>query len=468
MTRAFGYLRLSHDRDTSTSIEKQRASVEAYCADRSWELVECFEDVDVSGRKESRPGLDAMLSRLEETDVIVFHRLDRIMRSVLGFAKLLERCQAASVELVSATEPFDTSTAMGRMLVWLLAAIAEIEAENTRSRILATRQYLATRGIPGYDPRAFGRRQDPITGEWVLVEDEAHVLRDVAERYLAGAGLQALCTGLNDGSLYGSVVPPLRGGLWHPTALSRMLQSPRMLGYTIRHGKPMTDEPTYPPILDVETFEAVGAELRRRRTFGERHGQSNGELTGLVRCATCKGRMYINSTAGKRGYTCRNRAGHSARIPKDFLEEEVARRLFAWIDDRRMAHAQQEPVEEDDGDRELRASLARLEWGRDELMRDYYQEARVERDVFEVQLAEISDRIERVQDKLAAADATTRRAVDRIILQAEHVVEEWPTMSHEEKRVIFAACVRRVVVKPADFKGQKPSSRRVEVDFVEL
>lgn len=458
--RAFGYLRLSRDRDTSTSIDKQRASVEDLCRGRSWELVDVFEDVDISGRRESRPGLDAMLERLDDADAVVFHRLDRIMRSVLGFAKLLERCQRAGVELVSATEPFDTSTAIGRVLVWLLAAIAEIEAENTSLRIRATQEHMARLGRPSHDARAFGRWKDPVTGEWAIREDEAEVLRKAAAELLSGKGLQTICDGLNNGSMFGRVVTTVRGSSWAPTTLSRMLRSPRMLGYAIRHGRPTTDEPPFPAILDVETFEAVDHELRRRSTFKQRYTSSDSELTGLVRCETCGARMYVNTSHGKRGYVCNARAGHKARIPKLWLEAEVARRFFEWVDDQQVA-AEQRLLEdaEPEPDPTLRATLSRLEWGRDELLRDYYQEGRVERAVFEEQLADLTERIERVREKFDAHEP--RPPLERVLRR--DFAEVWPAMTTEERRAVFAACIDRVVVKPAGYRGQQPHPGRVEV-----
>lgn len=464
--KAFGYVRLSRDTDRSTSIDKQRASIESYCDMRNVNLVECFEDVDISGRKESRPSLDRMLERLDECDVIVFHRLDRIMRSVIGFAKLLERCRAAGVELVSATEPFDTSTAMGRAFVWLLASAAEIEAENTSERIKATRAHLARIGRPSHGARAFGRTKDQRTGQWVVVEAEAEILREVARLFLAGAGITGLCDGLNDGTLFGTPVATTRGAPWHPTSLTRMLKSPRMIGFQMHHGRPITSEPTLPPILDVDTYEAVRAELRRRTTWKERRRETDNELVGLVRCSICKGKMYVNHTAHKYGYTCRNHAGHSLRIPKLFLEAEVAKQMFDWMDERRAElDAERDALDEAevDADPALRASLARLEWGREELMRDYYHAAAHDRDVFEQLLAETNEQIEQVREKLEWSHESGRRSIARAV---RHDLRElWATMTPGQRRTVFTSCVERVVVYPAAYKGQHPTIDRFKVTF---
>src|SRR5688500_12363229 len=113
--KAFGYVRISKlDKDT-TSPQRQREAIKRLCKERSWELVRTFEDLDLSAynRKVRRPALDAMVGRLGDVDAIVFWRLDRLSRSVVGFAKILEQVDKAGVKLVSTSEPIDTSSPMG-------------------------------------------------------------------------------------------------------------------------------------------------------------------------------------------------------------------------------------------------------------------------------------------------------------------------------------------------------------------
>jgi DNA invertase Pin-like site-specific DNA recombinase len=63
--RAFGYVRLSKEDADSTSPQRQRQRIERLCAERGWELLETFEDIDISAFKgKHRPGFEAMMSRL--------------------------------------------------------------------------------------------------------------------------------------------------------------------------------------------------------------------------------------------------------------------------------------------------------------------------------------------------------------------------------------------------------------------
>jgi site-specific DNA recombinase len=89
--RAAIYVRLSRETDETTSPERRRAACEALCEARGWEVVAAEEDIDVSGfsRGLDRPGLQRILTRLAELDVIVFFKIDRLARSTVDFAEII-------------------------------------------------------------------------------------------------------------------------------------------------------------------------------------------------------------------------------------------------------------------------------------------------------------------------------------------------------------------------------------------
>lgn len=462
--RAFGYLRLSRERESSTSIAKQRESVERFCHEHDWTLLESFEDVDVSGTKESRPGLDRMLARLAECDVIVFHRLDRIMRSVLGFAKLLERCRASGVELVSATEPFDTSSAIGRAFVWLLASVAEIEAENTSKRIKATHAHLLSQGRPVGRARTFGWRSDPTTKAWVQIPDEVAVLRLMVDSYLAGIGLQAIARGLNTGTLMGVPISGVDGGCWTSNQVNRVLTNPRLIGHLARRGTTATPDPILPPVIDMGRFRTLQALIRRRQRTQTRTREGSGELTGLIFCGECGSRMYIGPN-GKRWtrYACAKQEGHAMAISGDFVHAEMARQLFELIPAAELALEEAALEDEQDAWTELRRAVEQLEWKRDELRHDYYELHLVERDEYESSMRDTAERLEVLRAKLADSDD------DRVILSAQEglgdLPELWPDMTPAERRGVFGIWLRRVEIVRAPRMGKRTNPDRLVPDW---
>jgi hypothetical protein len=114
------------------------------------------EDIDVSGysRGLDRPGLQRVLSRLAEFDVIVFFKIDRMARSTVDFAEIMKITQGASVALASASEPLDLTSSMGRAMAKVIAVFAELESDTIGMRVSSTHEHLRREG----DTRAAGCR----------------------------------------------------------------------------------------------------------------------------------------------------------------------------------------------------------------------------------------------------------------------------------------------------------------------
>jgi site-specific DNA recombinase len=125
------YVRRSTDEEYQPfSIEAQDIRLGAYVKSQpGWSLVARFED-DASGAKLDRTGLNNVLTaaRAGRFDVLLVYRVDRFTRRIRDLATLLEELDAAGVVFRSATEPFDTSTPAGRMLVQMLGVFAVISS----------------------------------------------------------------------------------------------------------------------------------------------------------------------------------------------------------------------------------------------------------------------------------------------------------------------------------------------------
>jgi site-specific DNA recombinase len=127
------YVRRSTDEEHQPfSIEAQDSRLRAYVKSQpGWSLVARFED-DASGAKLDRPGLDKALAaaRAGRFDVLLVYRVDRFTRRIRDLVTLLDELDRAGVVFRSATEPFDTSTPAGRMLVQMLGVFAEFETRD--------------------------------------------------------------------------------------------------------------------------------------------------------------------------------------------------------------------------------------------------------------------------------------------------------------------------------------------------
>src|ERR1700690_2019595 len=129
------YARVStlHGQDPQMQIRELRE----YCQRRGWEIVGEYVDAGISGSKEHRPQLDALLvaCRKRLVDAVVVYRYDRFARSLRHLVNALEEFRALGIEFVSIHEGVDTSTPNGRLIFGIFASIAEFERELIRDRV---------------------------------------------------------------------------------------------------------------------------------------------------------------------------------------------------------------------------------------------------------------------------------------------------------------------------------------------
>ncbi|MBL6081588.1 recombinase family protein, partial [Belnapia sp. T18] len=128
------------DKEFNT-LDAQRDACEAYIASQraeGWVLVhDRYDDGGFSGGTLERPALKRLLADIEQgrVDVIVVYKIDRLSRSLMDFAKLVETMEAHGVTFVSVTQSFNTTTSMGRLTLNILLSFAQFEREVIGERI---------------------------------------------------------------------------------------------------------------------------------------------------------------------------------------------------------------------------------------------------------------------------------------------------------------------------------------------
>lgn len=108
----------------------------------------------------TRPRLDEALGALQQGDVVVVYKVDRLARSLSDLLSILRRIEEAGAEFQSLTEPIDTTTAAGRLMLQLLGAFAEFERSLIRERSAAGLVAARERGVRLGRPRSLSSRKE--------------------------------------------------------------------------------------------------------------------------------------------------------------------------------------------------------------------------------------------------------------------------------------------------------------------
>lgn len=327
--------RISSDKEegTDTSIRTQVEYGTNYVATKpNWQLVKVITEEGVSGFKENtpRPLLEQALRMIEtgQADILLVWKLDRLTRSLLRFMGYWGRIQAAGGQFASVVEQFDTTTTMGRLMLLIVATFAEMESEMKRDRALPFHEDRRKQGLPVGGPRPYGyvRGKNTLT----VVDDEAAIIREMAESVLTGMSLSHIATMLKSAGIHG----PYTDKDDQPIDLTIKGIKGILTGPTVAALRKNTDGTFCPgnwqPILDLETWESVRVILndpQRRTSFNQ--GKPAHLLTGFVQCSECRVTMARKTHPRGLRLLCRN---CNSSIPMQVADDAVTLWLMDAID----------------------------------------------------------------------------------------------------------------------------------------
>ncbi|KRF16121.1 hypothetical protein ASH02_05865 [Nocardioides sp. Soil796] len=452
--------------DDSTSLAKQRQIIERAAESRGWALVGIAEDEDVSATKSrlNRPGLtearDAIASG--KADAVLCWRLDRVARSVVDMGQLLDE----GIEIVSATEPLDTTSPMGRAMVQIIQVFAELESSTTGERARATKAYLRSMRRWGGGPRPYGYRPEPSpdgVGKVLRVdEDEAAVIRRIFSDLLEGVPANRLARTLN-----AEGVPTATGREWKPASVLNIARALHVSGYLTervaegsRSRRPVVDESGSPviawtPLVDAATADAVRAlvtseALDEARSAATKAGLEGPRslLYGLAFCP-CGEALIRRVRKGTAYYGCRGIGeGSHVLVDAEKVDAEAVTQFLASFSGVEVVERVVEVS--------VSEALAEIETAL----------AAASAETTSTATADLPTLFERIAALSAEKDRLTA-SEDRVTTRRTHTAygEAWEGWTVEERREHMAALGVRVDVLPARRRGAwDPERVRVEAD----
>jgi site-specific DNA recombinase len=223
--RAALYLRVSTEDQAKEGygLDAQMTSIRAYALAFNLEVVAEYRDEGISGTKglDKRKGLKQALDDAQENkyDFLIAAALDRLARKTSLLLSLWESFEDADISIVCVKERIDTSTAVGRLMRTVVAAIAEFEAENIAARTRGGRE---ERGkidgeMGGRMPYGYARTVD---GDVIVVPAEAATVREIFGLDRLGWSLRKIMRHLNE-----KQSPPKHGARWYASTVNVVLNN---------------------------------------------------------------------------------------------------------------------------------------------------------------------------------------------------------------------------------------------------
>jgi DNA invertase Pin-like site-specific DNA recombinase len=405
-----------------------------------WEPLYIDDDVSAwSGKR--RPAYEQMLDDLRDGligGVVVWH-VDRLTRHPRELETIIELRDALDFGLASVTGEVDLSTGTGRLTARMLGGLARYESDHKSERIRRKHEELALRGkVSGGGSRPFGYEADKVT----VRPAEAEIVRECAERFLAGESLRSISLNLNERG-----VRTASGGEWAPQTLRRMLAYARLSGQREHNGE-IVATAEWPAIIT----PAQTAEIRTRLADPDRRTNKAARrylLGGLLVCSHCGERLVARPRAGgQRRYACARGPGLSGcgktYINADQVELFVVEAVLHRVDAPEVAATVAgRPADPDmqplyaglDADQAQLAELAEAYGNKLMTMKEWLA-AR----------GPIEARITAARKKLARA--SQRSTLEPFVGKGEQLRADWASLDLSQQHSIVAAVLDHLVVGP--------------------
>lgn len=330
------------------SLDAQREAAESYIASQRHEgwtvLPQRYDDGGYSGGTIERPALTRLMEDIEKhrVDCVVIYKVDRLSRSLLDFAKIIESFERNGVSFVSVTQRIDTGTSMGRLMLNVLLSFAQFEREIIGERIrdkvaAAKRRGKYTGGTPplGYDV-------DSDRGRLVVNREEAKLVRRIFKRFAELGSPQAIIEELNGEGITTKSWMTKKGVFrhgrpWHKGHVYRVLYNRTYLGEVLHRDKTYPGE--HDAIVTQELWDRAHAAIEGNKVNRTQHARAKAPalLKGIIRCGACERAMSPVSSTSKdrvyRYYQCGHatKSGYSAcpvkSVPAGEIEGAVIHQL---------------------------------------------------------------------------------------------------------------------------------------------
>ncbi|MCJ8008086.1 recombinase family protein [Lederbergia wuyishanensis] len=334
------YIRVSTEEQAKHgySIAAQKEKLEAFCVSQGWKISNTYIDDGFSAKDLNRPKFNMMLDEIKKgnVDVLLVYRLDRLTRSVLDLYTILKVLDEHNCSFKSATEVYDTTNAMGRLFITLVAAIAQWERENTAERVRLGMEKKTKLGIWKGGTAPYGYKV--VNKELVVNPDEVDLVKTIfslSRTY----GFLTVAKKLNTMNF-----DTRKGGDWHVDSVRTVANNPVYAGYLTfnespkTYRKPASEQTLYEAvherIISREEFWELQDILEKRRMHGGKNQTSNYYFSTILKCGRCGSSLSGHKGGrGEKTYRCSGKKSGKNCTSHIIKEDTLVKKIFSVFDD---------------------------------------------------------------------------------------------------------------------------------------
>jgi site-specific DNA recombinase len=343
------YIRVSttEQAEEGYSIRAQRSLLIEYAKANGYEVTEIYIDEGLSAKDMNRPQLKRLLADAKSGmfDAVLVYKLDRFTRSARDLYDMLDMLAQYKVGFISKQERFDTTSAMGRLMIGVIAVIAQFERELISERVRMGQEQRTKEG------KKHGRFPFGYDKDGNLIPEEFEQLRLIRQLYMVEQlGFKSIAMRM------GQLGLTRRGTEWRTASVALALENPFYAGIIEYGGKRpdgkypqrmrellvdviRVDSP-HPVIWSKEEYKEH-IRMMRKRTNGSYSRKFEYWFTGLLRCSRCGGRMNGSLVLGRQRadgvtprkpyYKCNNRVDSGKCDMPMFRQEHIEHLLMNYI-----------------------------------------------------------------------------------------------------------------------------------------
>lgn len=440
MKKAAIYIRVSteYQKEEGYSIDAQKEMLTAYCVSKGIKNYDYYIDGGFSGSNIDRPEMKRLISdaKAKKLNAVLVYKLDRLSRSQKDTLYLIEDVfNPNGVSFISLNESMDTSTPLGRLMLGILSAFAQLERENIRERTRMGMKERVKSGLwMGGGNIPFGYDYDKKQGILVPNED-AETVRKIYDLYIKGYSTGKIARIL---------------GLKYEHLVLQILRRRSNLGIITYNGEEYKGRHT--PLVSIETYNRA-MECMKERAKGPAR-ESGYLLAGLLVCGRCGAKMRYQKW-GKNAckIVCYSRDKSKAHLAKSEncdnelhyageVEDAVLKDLFSLkfktekLENADTGDTVVSVLKSRESDISRRLKRLYLLYGRDgdEVLLETIK-------TLKTQLFEVQKDINEENEK-----QTISEKLKKTFGKIKTLEDGWNLMTFAEKREIMRSCIEKVVI----------------------